>query len=260
MKRIFEFVGGFALIAFSFYFTDRVSMMVANKSELMQEIKAVSSIYETDAVDAKIDIVSNTIVPGKFGRTVNSQESYLEMHDFGSFNENYLVFDYVKPKLSIEDNKDKFITGGNSAFRRVNFIVDDNSEIEEYLKKLEMPFNKIVKAYEKPDELVELINGGENKDKFNEIDSNLKEKARICVKGASNIDMCKKNSYYLVDPSLTLTSTNLIEIKNNINAGSIILLTSRAKLEDLKLLISEIEYKDFEIVNTSYIISEKYVK
>lgn len=84
MRKIFEWLGGFALVVFSFYFTDKVSMMVANKSELMQEIKTVSSTYELEAEDAVINVKENSIIPGRFGRVVNSEESYLSMHDFGS--------------------------------------------------------------------------------------------------------------------------------------------------------------------------------
>ena len=133
MRRIFEWVGGFALIAFSFYFTDRVSLMVANKSELMQSIKAVSATYKTTPVDAIIDNESNSIIPGKYGKIVNDQESYLNMHDFGTFNENYLIFDFVKPKTSLDDNKDKYIKGGNPSNRNISLIVKNNDEVIKYL-------------------------------------------------------------------------------------------------------------------------------
>lgn len=257
MRRIFEWVGGFALIAFSFYFTDKVSLLVASKSDLMQEIKAVSSIYETEAEDATINEQDNTIVPGKFGRTVNSQESYLEMHDFGSFNENYLVFDYIKPEKSLEDHKDKFITSGNPEFRRVGFIVIDNDEVESYFNSDGVQYDKVVREYDSFDENVELINGAEEKREFMTIDTKVKNAARICVKNASNIDLCKKYKYYLIDSNLELTSSNLIEIKNNVGPGSIILVTSGAKVEDVKLIKNEIEYKDLDIVHISKLISEK---
>lgn len=257
MKRIFEFIGGFALIAFSFYFTDRVSLLVASKSELMQEIKSVSATYETSPVDAMIDTKNNTIIPGKYGRTVNSQESYLEMHDFGSFNENYLVFDYIKPQKSVLDNKDLFITGGNPSYRRISLILESNESIEEYLNKTNVSYNKIILEEEKLPKNVEAINGANLKEDFNKIDSTLRNSTKLCIKTQNNINLCKKKSYFLIEPKLTLESANLIEIKNNISSGSIILITSKAKLEDLKLLLQEAEYKDLEIVKLSILISEK---
>ena len=54
VKRIFEWIGGFTLIAFSFYFTDQVSTLVLSKSELMKEIKEVSINYNEKPIDANL--------------------------------------------------------------------------------------------------------------------------------------------------------------------------------------------------------------
>lgn len=256
MRRIFEWVGGFALIAFSFYFTDKVSLLVANKSDLMQEIKAVSSIYETEAQDASINVRDNTIIPGKFGRTVNSQESYLEMHDFGTFNENYLVYDYKKPSKSLEDNKDKFISSGNPSNRRMSFIVE-NESVEKYFDQEGISYDKVFVKYTSHEENVEVINGASSKSDFNLIDGKLKNSKKLCLKDQSEIDLCKKHDYYLIDNRYSLTQSNLIEIKNTIAPGSIILISSSAKLEDVKLLMNEVDYKDLEIVKISKLIDEK---
>lgn len=257
MRKIFEWVGGFALIAFSFYFTDKVSLLVANKSDLMQEIKSVSDIYETKPVDAIIDDEENSIIPGKFGRVVNGQESYLQMHDFGSFNENYLIFDDVKPTKSLEDNKDKFITRGNSKNRFISFIVKENAEVEKYFTELKIEYDKVATKYETPEERVELINGAKSREDFNSFNSKLDSSNKICLKEESDIDLCKKSRYYLVDAKNKLSASNLIDIKNSIATGEIILITSSAKLEDVKLLLKEIDYKDLDIVILSKLISEK---
>lgn len=257
MRRIFEWIGGFAIVAFSFYFTDRVSLLVAEKSDLMQEIKAVSSEYEQRPVNAIIDEEKNTIIPGQFGRTVNSQESYLSMHDFGTFNENYLVYDYIKPESSLEDNKDKYITSGNNHNRLVSFIVDDNEEIADKLTSLSLPFNKTTDTFTELTENVELINIASTKDKFNSLNNKLKDKSKLCLVGRSDEALCKKNKYYLIDPKLKLTSTNLIEIKNALDPGAIILFTPTAKAENLNVILNELEYKDLKVVHVSQLIDEK---
>lgn len=256
MRRIFEWIGGFALIAFSFYFTDKVSLLVASKSDLMKEIEAVSSIYETKSVDAVINTIDNTIIPGKYGRVVNSQESYLEMHDFGSFNENYLVFDYIKPEKSLEDNKDKFITSGNKEKRRISFIID-NEEVEKYFDSEEIKYDKMLKKYESVKDNAEIINGANNKIDFKEIDSKVKNTAKICLKGESDIELCKKNGYYLVDAKSLSTQNDFMQVKNNIAPGAIILVKTGAKLENVKYILDEVNYKDLEIVKLSMLISEK---
>ena len=181
MRKIFEWIGGFALIAFSFYFTDKVSLMVAGKSELMQEIKSVSGTYEVKPENAVINIKDNSIVPGRFGRIVNSEESYLSMHGFGSFNENFLVFDYIKPDHSLEDNKDKFITAGNPNKREISFIIIENEEIEDLFNKEQIKYNKVQETYDSTNELVEIINGSKKSD-FNGFNSKLKSKPKIYVR------------------------------------------------------------------------------
>lgn len=257
MRRIFEWIGGFALIAFSFYFTDKVSLLVANKSELMQEIISVSSVYETEAVDAVINVEDNTIIPGKFGRKVNSKESYLWMHDFGSFNENYLVFDYIKPETSLEDNKDKYISSGNPSNRFVSLIVNSNEEVEKYLTSANIMYNTVALTYEEKSENVELINAAQTKEEFNTFTSKIDAESRLCLRASSNLELCEKAGYYLIDPKIELTNSNVANVENAISPGSIILISSQAKLENVKLILNEIEYKDLNIVHISKLISEK---
>ena len=255
MKRFFEWIGGFALIAFSFYFTDQVSLLIASKSDLMSEIKSVSAEYKVNAVDAVINKDDNTIIPGKFGRVVNDVESYLSMHEFGVFNENYIVFDKVKPYTSLEDNKDKFILKGNSDNREVSFILESNGEISEYFDYNGYEYDFI--AF-KPQDLksdVEYINGASNKDDFKSINKKIKEK--ICIKGYSDIELCKSYGYYIIAPSLNLTSSNIYKVKSHFSSGSMVLITKTSKLEDVKYLFNEIKYKDLKIVKVSKLISEE---
>ncbi len=259
MRRIFEWIGGFALIAFSFYFTDRVSLLVANKSDLMQEIKAVSKDYEEEPIDAVINVTDNSIIPGKFGRSVNSQESYLEMHDFGKFNENYLIYDYIKPKKSLEDNKDKYILSGNPKNRYISLILMPNEQLEKYLTGANILFNLVTSDSKEMTENIEIINGTKTKEEFNTMNSKLDNDKKLCLKGESMEPLCKKNDYYLLDPKLTLNNTNLIEIKNSLAPGSIILISSSVKLENLKLILNEIEFKDLEIVHISKLIKRKFL-
>lgn len=258
MKKIFEWIGGFALIAFSFYFTDRVSLLVASKSDLMIEIKSVSKDYKEDAIDAKINKEENTIIPGKYGRKVNENESYLSMHEFGVFNENYLVYTKIKPSTSIEENKDKFITSGNEYNREVSFIIDNNPEVIKYLKSQNIKFNTI--ATLKSDiqnDNYEYINGATELSEFKNINTKLSSSKKLCLKDYSDIKACLKYKYYIIKPLLNLNSINISEIKSKITNGSIILVSSSSKLEHVKLLLNEIYYKDLDIVYLSDLINEE---
>jgi len=261
MKKIFEWIGGFALIAFSFYFTDQVSLLVANKSSLMEEIKMVNAEYRMDAIDAVINPEDNTIIPGKYGREVNNNESYLSMHEFGVFNENYLVFSYIKPRTSLEDNKDKYIIEGNSANRQISLIVDDNKAIANYLDDKKIIYNVIAKSEEDlKSKTIEYINGASTKEDFKSLNSKISNNKKICIKDYSELNSCVKYNYYIIQPALVLQLSNIVDLKNRISSGTIILISTNAKLEHLKIILNEINYKDLEIVSISSLIDEKKAK
>ena len=240
MKRVFEWIGGFALIAFSFYFTDQVSLLIASKSDLMSEIRSVSADYKVLPLDATIDKDNNTIIPGKYGREVNDTESYMSMHEFGVFNENYLVYNKIKPNTSLEDNKDKYILKGNVNNREVSFILESSGEISEYLDSNDYDYDII--AYTKDDlkSESEYLNGASNKDDFKSINKIIKEK--ICIKNYSSTELCNKFGYYIIAPNLSLSSTGIYKVKSQLSSGSMVLITKSTKLEDVKFLINEIVF------------------
>ena len=255
MKRIFEWLGGLALIAFSFYFTDQVSVLIANKSELMQEIKSVSELYKVDAVNAIIDKDNNTIIPGKYGKTVDDVESYMSMHEFGIFNENYLIYKKIKPEKSLEDNKDKYILKGNETKRNISFILETTNEISDYLDANNYEYDLI--AYKDNDlkSDVEYINGASNKDDFKSINKKITNK--ICIKNYSALELCKKYGYYIIAPSINLSSNGIYKIKSQFSSGSMVLISKGTNLEDVRYLINEAKFKDLNLVKVSTLISEE---
>lgn len=255
MKKIFEWIGGFALIAFSFYFTDKVSLLIANKSDLMEEIKSVSGNYKIDAVDAIIDVDKNTIIPGKYGKEVDDVSSYMSMHEFGIFNENYLIYKSIKPKTSLEDNKDKYILKGNSKERNISFILETTGQISEYLDANNYEYDVI--AYDLNDlkSNNEYINGAYNKDDFKSI--NKKVNHKICIKNYSNIELCKTYNYYIIAPNLSLNINGITRIKSQLSSGSMVLILKNSNLDDVKYLIKEAKFKDLKLVKVSKLISEE---
>ena len=51
-----------------------------------------------------------------------------------TFNEYYLIYDEVKPTVSIEDNKDKIIIKGNATKRYVSIILEDDTHAKIFSK------------------------------------------------------------------------------------------------------------------------------
>ncbi|MFD2208872.1 polysaccharide deacetylase family protein [Virgibacillus halophilus] len=74
---------------------------IKQEDPLYQEIKSRSEQYNKPPQDAYIDRVWKK-TPGRNGLKVNIGKSYEEMKENQEFDENKLVFDQVKPKVSLE--------------------------------------------------------------------------------------------------------------------------------------------------------------
>jgi len=118
---------------FSFYYTEKIALLMRQKDPIYETIEDVVSTSNTNYVNAIID--DKTIIPGMNGLAVNVDKSFQKMKSFGAFNKYYLIFDQVKPEISLEDHKDKMITNGNSKKRMVSFILEENENIAKYLKE-----------------------------------------------------------------------------------------------------------------------------
>ncbi len=257
LKKYYQYLGLAMIMAFSFYYTEKVASIVLNKNPLMQEIKKEKKSYEIESVNAIID--GEYIIPGLNGIEVNETETYYNMQSEATFNKYFLVYDQVKPEISLENNKDKIITKGNSKLHKVSLILESNGVIKDYFVSNKIKASILVdKATYQKKGFLEAINN--DKDNFKSLENSLnetRENKNICVLNADIKDKCLKYHNYLVEPELVLKESNLIDIKKNIGNGSIILISNRAKLSDVKLLLKEINYKDLEMVFLSEIITEE---
>lgn len=254
--KYFKLIGIMTLLVFSFYLTDFVTELAINTNPLMQSIKSNSSNYCEASVNATIN--DNTIIPGIKGKKVNEMESFLNMKDFGSFNINYLIYDYFKPEISLEDNIDKIIISGNKTLRQLTILISNNKEIENYVKSKNIKYSKLINI---EDELntEENINIENDKKEFDDLDTLLKKKdlnKNICIINYSNIESCKENKYYLVDPNIILKNNNFINTLSNISNGSIVLIDDNLSLNNFKLFESKVYNNDIEFVYLSKIIEE----
>lgn len=246
-------------MAFSFYYTEKAAEIVLNKNPLMVTINEEAKNYNVEFVNAQIK--DNYIVPGLNGLMVNTKESFYKMQESDIFNKYFLVYNQVKPDISLEDNKDKIINKGNSKLKKVSLVLESDGKIGEYLKNKQIKADLLVAldTY-KPKGFFENINNDFSNFKSLENTLNLnKENKNICVVNNNNLEICKKNKKYLVEPTLTLKNANLSEIRKYIDSGSIIFISSSANLSDVLLILKEISYKDLEIVFLSELINEKRI-
>ena len=244
-------------MVFSFYYTEKIALIVLNKNPLMQEINQVKGDYEEDFVNATIE--GDYIIPGINGLAVNTRESFYGMQELEAFNQYYLVFDQVKPDVSLEDNKDKIIHRGNAKLKKVSILFRNESVISDYFKEQSYKASLLVdsNSYQKGS-YFEVINN--DVEGFESLEKTLnlnKENKHLCLVNNQNKKLCLKSKNYLIEPTLSLNSTNYIDVKNKLEKGSIILIDKTAKLTDVKLLLKEIKFKNYQIVYLSELISEE---
>ena len=83
MKKYVSFILILILLIGSFYYADKVSNFIINKSPLMKTLKSNKDKYEIKSVDA---IVSDEyIIPGIEGKKVSEIESYYNMKKYNTF-------------------------------------------------------------------------------------------------------------------------------------------------------------------------------
>ena len=254
--KYYKLIGVISLVIFSFYLTDFVTDIAINTNSLMQVIKSKKNNYCVSSVNAIIE--GNTIIPGIKGKIINEMGSYLNMKDFKAFNENYLVYDYVKPDISVEDNRDKIIISGNKNNRSISLLINNNDTIHSYLKKNDINYTKMIK-YEDSIDYLDNVNIESDEKKYNDLNTLLKKNNKnnsICIVEYSNLSACKKNNYYLVKPNIILKNNNYITSLNEINNGSIILIDNNFNLENFKIVLNYIKRKDLKIVKLMEIIKE----
>lgn len=256
MKRIYEWIGGFALLLFSFYFTDKISEMVIDRTALMQEIKTVSKNSDTKPIDAVVNIDDNSIIPGKYGKKINYHKSYANMKEFGIFNEHYLVYDKIKPNKTLDNNKDKYIISGNPYNRKISIIIEEDQIISNYLDQKNIKYDIIATHLTNIDDKKEYINGEYEKNHFEKLNSHIKINL-ICLKNYSNLEECLKKDYYIIDTHNHLNNDNINEVLNRLSNGSIILIQANTDLKYINLLLNELKYKDLTPVYISNLIKEE---
>lgn len=258
MKKVYKYMGLIIITIFSFYYTDKIALMVQSNNPIMQEINEIKESKEVDYVNAIIE--DDKIIPGKNGLTINAEKSFSMMKSFGVFNSYYLVYDQKKPKISLEDNKDKIIYSGNLKNKKISLILEYNEELITYLETNNIKANVLINKENYMNiKNLEMINNDFNN--YNEVDlilSRNKLNNSICfVNNKDNLGFCKKRNKYLVNTNLNLVNNNIFEIKNSLKNGAIVLIKNDTSVETLKIILDHANFKGLEVVYLSDLISEE---
>lgn len=280
MKKFFQAIGVGALACFSFIFTEKTAVTLRNNDNLMKVIKEQSETYKVESENAKVN--NNTIIPGLNGKSVNNNKSYDNMKRLGEFNENLLIYDLVLPEISINNNYNKYIIGGNPRKKMVSLIlkVDASSDVESILRTVDVnvPLNFFIdgswletnqatlrKLTDNNYVIGNLSYGGDYSDSSyvwinTIINKYSKQTNGYCYLEEENdkfLKTCALQKNYTLIPSIVIKNNPLIEIKNSLKSGDIISLTiNHATLKEISLIINYINSKGYKIVSLDELLSE----
>ncbi len=281
MKTFFNAVALIALFLASFFYTEKVAIVVKDMDKLMIEIKDKSENYNTSYIPAIIS--DNTIIPGINGLVVDIDRSYVKMKKYGVFDPNLFEYSQLEVENKLSDNLDKFIIGGNNSEREVSlvFTVTDENYVEEVLKILkdnnvEASFFLDGNYLENNLEILETFNNSNhtlgnlsyNNDYLNPsyvwIDTVIKrltdQVKTYCLAFEKNQDIintCKLYNSYTVMPSIYTEKNPLYTVRKSIKSGSIIVMPINSSVKDeLGVIISSINSMGYKLVNLEILLDE----
>lgn len=255
MKKYFKYIGVLGLCLLSFYYTNKVAIFVKSKNPLLQSIEEVSDSKYVSYIDSSI-VDDIYIVPGVSGREVNVNKSFSNMLKFKEYNENHLIFNTIKPKISIEDNKDKIIIKGNENKNSVSLIFEEDSNLSKYMLSNNYKVNLLI-SKEEYNLSYELINNSNKESIYNNIEKYLdkyKVNRNLCYVKKDVPKLCQDK--YLFKPSIIVNHSNLSSIINTISNGEIILIQKSLTISELEILLNQISYQDLSIIPLSELIKE----
>jgi len=272
VKNLFRNIGVFTLICVSFFITNKTATVIKENDPLMIKIKEEAKNYKVDAIDAKI--VDNTIIPGLYGKKVNVNSSYSNMQKVGTFTPSLLIYDDIKPKISLKGTYNKYIVLGNPNKNMVSliFLVDSDDNVDNTMRILE---EKGIKANffidgiwleKNNDELVRIAGAGHtigslgyNYDytngSFTWMNTLIKKASNqdngYCYlekPNGKNFGICTLMKNYTIIPNIVVNKNYLTNIESLVKPGSLIALEINAIMEkELPLIINYLISKGYRI-------------
>lgn len=270
------------LAAFSFYYTNKSIELVREQDPIMKQIKTTDEKYTVEAVNAVIE--DNTIIPGLVGKTIDYEESYNKMKQYGVYNEVLTTLKEVKPEVSIEDYYDKFIVSGNPEKKSVALIFKvektSPSEIVKILnnKGVEATFfidgyyleNNYEEISTMTNHELELLSYNSDYDELyfssskDYLETMTKQKLKYCYSDYDKeevINLCQKLNMHTVLPTIKINSNTFQEVKDKLTNSAIISIPlSSQTTKELSTTIDYIKSRGYRLTTLEDLISESVDK
>lgn len=281
IKKIIEVSAIVCLMLFSFYYTEKASNIVEQSDPIMKQIKANKKNYEQMATDATIN--QNYIIPGYAGLTIDLNKSFQKMKQYGNYNESLLVFEEVKPTISINDYYDKYILSGNGMNHLVSLVfkvnaTDDISQIQQILQQYDARatffidgvwfdnHTKEVVALAEDFHEVEILSYDHQYDELlflgvlDRLQMVTNIPGKYCYAEYDQkevLELCSKEKMHTVIPTIVVNSNAYSTLKGNIHDGSIISFAINENIvKELPVVLQYIKQRGYVLDTLDNLLNE----
>ena len=152
LKKILKVSAVLLLVGFSFFYTEKVTMIARNSDPIMRAIKKEESNKKVSNVNPVIN--NDEYIMGINGCEIDVDKSYSKMRSVGEFKEELIV---MKEISNDKDLTNKYVIGGNNKEKNVSLIFIVNKVIENYdylveicekvRKKNNSKYNDLIRKY-----------------------------------------------------------------------------------------------------------------
>lgn len=274
LKKIFKISAVLLLVGFSFFYTEKVTLIARNSDPIMRAIKKEESNKKVSNVNPVIN--NDEYIMGINGCEIDVDKSYSKMRSVGEFKEELIV---MKETSNDKDLTDKYVIGGNNKEKKVSliFIVnkDIDSKLTNYINDKNLKVNYFIdgKYLEENMITVKFLSEnsniyylGENEEYSDEnmlyhnnlISMNGSNEPKYCFtsdKDNNTLKLC--NDYDMVTIKSDIIKDNIYKrIKDKLNNGVIFAIDSD-NTDEIKVSINYILSKGYNIISLEDLLSEK---
>lgn len=274
LKKIFKISAVLLLVGFSFFYTEKVTLIARNSDPIMRAIKKEESNKKVSNVNPVIN--NDEYIMGINGCEIDVDKSYSKMRGVGEFKEELIV---MKETSNDKDLTDKYVIGGNNKEKKVSliFIVnkDIDSNLTNYINDKNLKVNYFIdgKYLEENMITVKFLSEnsniyylGENEEYSDEnmlyhnnlISMNGSNEPKYCFtsdKDNNTLKLC--NDYDMVTIKSNIIKDNIYKrIKDKLNNGVIFAIDSD-NIDEIKVSINYILSKGYNIISLEDLLSEK---
>lgn len=274
LKKIFKISAVLLLVGFSFFYTEKVTLIARNSDPIMRAIKKEESNKKVSNVNPVIN--NDEYIMGINGCEIDVDKSYSKMRSVGEFKEELIV---MKETSNDKDLTDKYVIGGNNKEKNVSliFIVnkDIDSKLTDYINDKNIKVNYFIdgKYLEENMITVKFLSEnsniyylGENEEYSDEnmlyhnnlISMNGSNEPKYCFtsdKDNNTLKLC--NDYDMVTIKSDIIKDNIYKrIKDKLNNGVIFAIDSD-NIDEIKVSINYILSKGYNIISLEDLLSEK---